>query len=95
MKKSNLILSVIFLLLGTSYLMASGGSMVGEINQWKSTAKTVGRAVMGLAAIGGAVIVYFKMQSDDGTQGKKALMSYVGALIFAALAWTVIETILN
>lgn len=67
----------------------------GEINQWKATARTVGKAVIGLAAIGGGVMTYFKMQNDDGSAGKKSLMNYIGALIFAALIWVVIDTILK
>lgn len=66
-----------------------------EINQWKTTAKSVGKAVIGLAAIGGGVVTYFKMQNDDGSAGKKTLMNYIGALIFAALVWVVIDTILK
>lgn len=67
----------------------------GEINQWKTTARTAGKAIIGLAAIGGGVMTYFKMQNDDGSAGKKSLMNYIGALIFAALVWVVIDTILK
>ncbi len=97
MKKFNNYLPVILFLalfLLPELIFAQGGSLDGEIKKWSGQAKTIGRTVMGLAAIGGAVMVYFKMQNDDGSSGKKALMTYVGALIFAAVAWTVIETLL-
>ncbi len=67
----------------------------GAIETWKGTARTVGKSVIGLAAIGGGVITYFKMQSDDGSAGKKALMGYIGALIFGAVVWMVIDSILK
>ena len=67
----------------------------GAIDNWKGTARTVGKSVIGLAAIGGGVITYFKMQSDDGSAGKKALLGYIGALIFGAVVWMVIDSILK
>lgn len=66
-----------------------------QISNWNKTARTIAKSVMGLAAVGGACIVYFKMQNDDGNNGKRALMSFAGALIFAAVAFTVIDEIMK
>ena len=94
MKKINYLFAIIFIALLFLPELTFAQGIDGAISKWSDQAKTVGRTVMGLAAIGGAVLVYFKMQNDDGSSGKKALMTYVGALIFAAVAWTIIETIL-
>lgn len=66
-----------------------------QISQWNSKARVIAKSVMGLAAVGGACIVYFKMQNDDGNNGKRALMSFAGALIFAAVAFVVIDEIMK
>ncbi|REC39853.1 DUF4134 domain-containing protein [Chryseobacterium sp. 5_R23647] len=65
--------------------------IVGELNKWNTKAKLAAKAVVGLAAIGGGVYAYFKMQTDDGSAGKKALLSFIGALIFAAVMFTLID----
>ncbi|MBD3906768.1 MULTISPECIES: DUF4134 domain-containing protein [Chryseobacterium] len=83
---------VILLLLTPEMMFAD---INGEISKWKGTARTVGKSIIGLAAIGGAVLTYFKMQTDDGSSGKKALMNYIGALIFGAVAFILIDEFLK
>ena len=66
-------------------------ALENQINQWSTTLRRVVKAVVGLAAIGGAAFAYFKMQSDEGGNGKKALGAFIGALIFAALMFQIID----
>lgn len=66
----------------------------GQIQSWSGKAKIVGKSIIGLAAIGGGVITYFKMQTDDGSSGKKALLNYIGALIFGAIVFALIDEFL-
>lgn len=67
----------------------------GEISKWKATARNAAKALIGLAAIGGGVYTFFKMQTDDGSSGKKQLLTYIGALIFAALMFVLIDEIIK
>ncbi|WP_103248457.1 DUF4134 domain-containing protein [Chryseobacterium phosphatilyticum] len=69
--------------------------IVGEVNKWNTKARLVAKAIVGLSAIGGGVYAYFKMQTDDGSAGKKALLSFLGALIFAAVMFTIIDEIIK
>jgi len=90
MKKYVLILLIVSLVLLPTIIYAQG-DLINQINTWKNQLKLVARAVMGLVAIGGGIYVFFKMQSDDGGSGKKALGNYILALVFAALLWAIIE----
>lgn len=83
---------IVALLLAPGLLFAD---VNGEISKWTQNARRIAKSIIGLAAIGGGVIVYQKMQSDDGSSGKKALMSYIGALVFAALLFVLIDEIIK
>lgn len=69
--------------------------LVSQINSWRATLILISRSVIGLAAIGGGIYTYFKVQSDDGGSGKKAIGNFVLALVFAALLEGIIEFFLN
>ncbi|OXA65950.1 hypothetical protein B0A67_24010 [Flavobacterium aquidurense] len=94
MKKKNIIyylsIAMIFLPMIT-YAQQGGGDLVSKINTWKATLLLVSRAVIGLAAIGGGLHTYFKVQADDGGSGKKAIGNFILALVFAALLQGIIE----
>jgi len=94
MRNSYLILLVIALVLLPTIIYAQG-DLVNQIQTWTQQLKTVARAILGLVAIGGGVYTYFKVQSDDGGSGKKAIGNYVLALVFASLLWSIIEFFIN
>ena len=95
-KSTKKLLSLIFIL-GFSYLtFAQGGlgQIESTLNSWKDPVKSIARVLIALGAIIGAVWVFFKMQSAEGGEGKKALMNYIGALAFGMLVWVLIEALL-
>ena len=68
-----------------------GGALEGQIQKWSAQLRVIAKAVVSMAALGGGMYAYFKMQSDEGGNGKKALGSFVGALVFAALMFQIID----
>lgn len=97
MKKTTIIYVLIAILLLPELVHAQqgGSQLISQINSWKATLLLVSRSVIGLAAIGGGVYTYFKVQADDGGSGKKAIGNFVLALVFAALLQGIIEFFLN
>lgn len=97
MKKTSLFYLCLILvaLPGIVEAQTGGGNLISQINSWKATLLLVSRSVIGLAAIGGGVYTYFKVQADDGGSGKKAIGNFVLALVFAALLQGIIEFFLN
>ena len=97
MKKSTLFYTCIVLLVIPTlvYAQSGGGTLVAQIDSWKATLLLISRSVIGLAAIGGGVYTYFKVQADDGGSGKKAIGNFVLALVFAALLQGIIEFFLG
>lgn len=77
------------------HAQAGGGTLVAQIDSWKATLLLVSRSVIGLAAIGGGVYTFFKVQADDGGSGKKAIGNFTLALVFAALFQAIIEFFLG
>jgi len=80
---------IIILVLLPSLIFAQ--DLLNQIDDWKDSLKIVARSFVGLVAIGGGVYVYMKMSNSDGDSGKKALLNFLGSLIFAALMWAIIE----
>lgn len=68
-----------------------GGNLSQSINTWAGNLMLVVNSVIGLAALGGGLYTYFKVQSDEGGSGKKAIGNYVLALIFGALISAIIK----
>jgi len=50
--------------------------------------------IAALASIGGGVAVAFKMKNAEGGEGKKALFSYIGGLIFLILMLIVVDKVI-
>lgn len=93
-KQRHLISKLLFLaIILCPYFLFAAGDINSTIQGWNSKARVIAKSIVALAAIGGGVIVFFKMQNDDGNNGKRALMSFVGALIFAAVMFVVIDEI--
>lgn len=82
-------LAIIALFLVPTFAVAQ--DLVGQIETWKQNLRIVVNSIIGLVAIGGGIYVYLKMSNSDGDSGKKALLNYIGSLIFAALMWGVIQ----
>lgn len=66
-----------------------------QLTDWTEQAKIIAQLVVGLAAVGGGLYAYFKVQTDDGGTGKKAIGNFVLALIFGAVLIAVIEFFLG
>ena len=66
-------------------------TLTQKIRDWVADMKPVVNAVIALVALAGGLGAYLKMQSDDGNNGKKAVTSFIGALIFAALMFIIID----
>ena len=69
----------------------NSGSLEGAIDNWADRLETIGKSVIGLAAIGGGIYTYFKVQSDDGGSGKKAIGNYIIGLVFGAVLFMIID----
>lgn len=95
-KKTFIYLTLALIIIpGVMQAQNGGGNLVAQIDSWKTTLLQVARSVIALAAIGGGVYTYFKVQADDGGSGKKAIGNYILALVFAALLTGIIEFFLN
>lgn len=91
---SNKMYAILAIALLTPTFMFSQ-DLIGEIENWKGQIKIVAQALIGVVAIGGGIYAYMKVQNDDGGSGKKAILNFVGALMFGALFFAVIEFFLG
>lgn len=88
-KNSKIYLLTLVLLLLPLYSMEAN-NIVAEIKKWESQIIVIARAIIGLCAIGGGLLVYFKLQGEEGA-GKKAFGSFLLALIFGAMFESIIR----
>ena len=51
--------------------------------------------MIGVGLLIGGVYVFFKLKTGEGSEGKKALMNTVGALLFAIVIRVIIGTFIN
>lgn len=93
MRGKNVLLTLCFTLLAVSPIFAQ--ELETQLTEWTAQAKTIAQLVIGLAAVGGGLYAYFKVQTDDGGAGKKAIGNFVLALIFGAVLIAVIEFFLG
>ena len=89
------LLAVVFFYLFPVLAFAQDSNLETQVQSWQVTTARIAKAVVGLAAIAGGVFVYFKMNLDEGERGKKALISFIGALIFAVLMFYLIDFFLG
>lgn len=82
---------VVFFIADVLFAQQGLDQIADKINSYNAGIKNVVRAVLGIAAIGGGVYTYFKVQNDDGGSGKKAIGNYVLALIFGGIIFTIVE----
>jgi hypothetical protein len=92
MKGKKVLLTLCFFVLGILPLFAQ---LEQQLVEWTAQAKIIAQLVIGLAAVGGGLYAYFKVQTDDGGTGKKAIGNFVLALIFGAVLIAVIEFFLG
>lgn len=97
MKKNDLknvfiALAIIALFLYSENLFAQEeGAVIAEINKWRNSLKLIVQSVIGLCSLGGGLYSYFKVQTDDGGSGKKAIGNFLFALLFGSVLITIIE----
>lgn len=97
MKKNNQKLVsflVLTLFIGFSAYSQQFDDINDKLTTWKDALITISRTIIGIGAIVGAIWVYFKMANSEGSEGKKALMSYLGGLAFAAVVYIIIDAML-
>lgn len=70
-------------------------NLESKIEDWQGKAAKIAKALVGLSAIGGGLVVYFRMNTDEGERGKKALMTFIGALIYAVVMFYLIDFFLG
>lgn len=87
--------SVLTICLGLLTISPLFAQLEQQLTDWTESAKTIAQLVIGLAAVGGGLYAYFKVQTDDGGTGKKAIGNFVLALIFGAVLIAVIEFFLG
>ena len=62
-----------------------------ELDGWRIALKRLVQVIIGICSLGGGLYSYFKVQTDDGGSGKKAIGNFVFALLFGSLLITIIE----
>lgn len=95
MKKKNQILTLAFTLLAVSPMLAQEQDLGSQLTAWTQTGKSIVQAIILLASLGGGLYAYFKVQTDDGGNGKKAIGNFALALIFGAVLIAFIEFFLG
>lgn len=95
MKKRETILTVVLIVIAVSPIWAQEQDLGQAISEWTRTAKSIVQAVIGLGAVGGGLYAYFKVNTDDGGNGKKAIGNFVLALIFGAVVIALVEFFLG
>ena len=70
MRGKNVLLTLCFTLLAITPIFAQ---LEQQLTDWTEQAKTIAQLIIGLAAVGGGLYAFFKVQTDDGGTGKKAI----------------------
>lgn len=85
----------VYLFSTTDNAQQGGGDLISKINGWKATLLLVSRSVISVGAIGGGVYTYFKVQSDDGGSGKKAIGNFALFIGLLFVLWVFTELFLS
>lgn len=99
MKKNDLknvfiALAIIALFLYSENLLAQDintSQIEGKLLGWGKALKRISQLVIAICSIGGGLYSYFKVQTDDGGAGKKAIGNFVLALLFGSTIIVAIE----
>lgn len=95
MKRKDVILTVVLVLIAVSPILAQEQDLGTALNGWTRTAKSILQAIIGLASVGGGGYAYMKVNTDDGGNGKKAIGNFFLALVFGAIVIALIEFMLG
>lgn len=94
MKKNTKIYLITAILLLLPIYSMEANNIVAELKKWESQIIVIARAIIGLCSIGGGLLVFFKLQGEEGA-GKKAFGAFIVALIFGAMFEYIIRFFLN
>lgn len=84
---------VVCLFFYSENLFAEGGdaAIFSALEKYRNLLKRLVEAIIGICSLGGGLYSYFKVQTDDGGSGKKAIGNFVFALLFGSLLITIVE----
>ena len=74
-------------------LFAQNGeaTIFSELERYRKLLKDLVQVIIGICSLGGGLYSYFKVQTDDGGSGKKAIGNFVFALLFGSLLIVIVE----
>lgn len=91
-KNMLIVMFVVCLFFYSENLFAVDTSVIErELDGWRIALKRIIQSIIGICSLGGGLYSYFKVQTDDGGSGKKAIGNFVFALLFGSLLITIIE----
>lgn len=85
---------VVCLFLYSENLFAEGAEenvIYTKLANYRRLLKNLVEIIIGICSLGGGLYSYFKVQTDDGGSGKKAIGNFVFALLFGSLLITIVE----
>lgn len=88
MKKQKKLLIIAMAMIFTNSLFSQVDPFAGinsEITTWKQSMITLYDTIMVIGVLIGGVVLYFKMKSAEGAEGKKAALNFFAAVIIAVL----------
>ena len=66
-------------------------AIYSKLANYRRLLKNLVEIIIGICSLGGGLYSYFKVQTDDGGSGKKAIGNFVFALLFGSLLITIVE----
>ena len=85
-KKKISILSVVLLISVIGYSQVDPFEGINDtVSDWKSSMLTLYDTLMVIGILIGGIVLYFKMKSAEGSEGKKAALNFFAAVIIAVL----------
>ncbi len=84
---------VVCLFFYSENLFAESGeaAIFSALERYRQLLKRLVQVVIGICSLGGGLYSYFKVQTDDGGSGKKAIGNFIFALLFGSLLITIVE----
>ena len=95
MKKTIGFLALVLVSVGSVYAEEPFATAANEIGSLSDSMLTLFDVMIGVGLLIGGVFVFFKMKTGEGSEGKKALMNTIGALLFAIVIRVIIGTFIN
>ena len=85
---------VVCLFFYSENLFAEGGgeaAIFSKLEGYRQLLKRLVQVIIGICSLGGGLYSYFKVQTDDGGSGKKAIGNFIFALLFGSMLITIVE----